>query len=374
MIWADNNRATVLQRFADAFAKENGVKVAVQVSTDVRRDFGAAAQTGSGPDVIVGAHDWLGEFVQNNAVSPLSLSGDLVAGFLPSAIAAATLNEQIYGVPYAVENIALVRNTALAPEAPETLAELVESGLALVKSGKATNALLVPVGKGGDSYFAYPFLSAFGGGFFGQKANGEYDPGKVIVNSDTSIKGAEVLAEIGKKKVLSTNVDGTNIDALFNAGKAPYYFTGPWAIETAKKAGIKYAISPLPSIEGGGRMLPFLGVQMFYVSANTKNKTLAEEFVINQMASTEVQEALFVVGNRPPALKEAYEKVAAGNADVKAWFEAGVGAKPIPNISAVRAVWGPVAQAEADVIAGKSSPRAAFDAAQKQVVEGIKKG
>lgn len=374
VIWADNNRAAVLQKFATEFGEENGVKVSIQVSTDVRRDFTTASQTGIGPDVIVGAHDWLGGFVQNDAVAPLNLSPDLVAKFNPAAIAAAKFNGQIYGLPYAVENLALVRNTALAPDAPASLQDLVAKGQELVKTGKATNALLVPVGKTGDAYNAYPFLSAFGGGFFGQKDNGDYDPAKLIVNSPESLKGAQVLADLGKEKVLSTNVDGSNTDALFDTGKVPYYITGPWAIDAAKKAGIKYAISPLPAIDGGGQMQPFLGVQMFYVSAKAKNKALAQEFVTNKMSSVEVQEALFAAGNRAPALTEAYEKVSASNPDVQAWFEAGKGGKPMPNIPAMNAVWGPVGQAEADVVSGKSTPKVAFDAAQKAVADGIKQG
>ena len=46
--------------------------------------------------------------------------------------------------------------------------------------------------------------------------------------------------------------------------------TGPWAVEKAKKAGISYAISPLPTI-GGKKMTPFVGGQMFYVSAKAKS-------------------------------------------------------------------------------------------------------
>ena len=374
VIWADNNRASVLQKFADEFGQENGVKVSVQVSTDVRRDFSAAFQSGSGPDVIVGAHDWLGGLVQNDAVSPLNLGTDAVAKFDKSAITAATYNGQLYGVPYAIENLAVIRNTKLAPNPAKTLEDLVATGKAAVKDGKADNALLLQVGKTGDAYGMYPFLSAFGGGFFGKKANGDYDPSKVLVNSAGSLKGAEVLADLGKQKVLSTNVDGSNVESLFTAGKAPYMISGPWAIANTKKAGIDYAIDPLPTIDGGSAMRPLLGVQMFYVSAKAKNKALAEEFVTTRMASVEVQEALFAAGNRTPALTEALTKVAADNPDVKAWAAAAKNGDPLPNIPAMNAVWAPVGQAQADIISGKSSPKAAMDAAQKQVEEGAAKG
>ena len=74
VIWSDADRATILKKYADQFGQEQGIKVQIQVSTDVRKDFKAATDAGKGPDVIVGAHDWLGELVQNSAVKPVNLS------------------------------------------------------------------------------------------------------------------------------------------------------------------------------------------------------------------------------------------------------------------------------------------------------------
>src|SRR6476646_4668523 len=121
VIWPDADRSAAVQKYADQFAAENGVTVKVQISTDVRQQFKAATKVGQGPDVIVGAHDWLGELVQNATVAPINLSPDVTAKLAPNAVAATKFNGQTYGVPYAVENIALMRNTALAPDAPTTM-------------------------------------------------------------------------------------------------------------------------------------------------------------------------------------------------------------------------------------------------------------
>ena len=373
VIWTDNDRAAAIQKYADQFGQEQGIKVAVQVAPDVRANFKDATNAGKGPDVIVGAHDWLGELVQNNAVSPVNLSPADQAKFAKDAIGATKFNGQIYGVPYAVENIGLVRNTALAPDAPSTYEDMVAKGKALVAAGKADGIVVQEVGKTGNAYYTYPYLKAFDGGIFAQKSNGDYDPNKVIVNSPGSIKGANELAKLGKEKVLTTNVDGTNADALFDSGKYPYYITGPWAIDKAKKANIKYAISPLPTINGG-KMEPFLGVQMFYVSAKAKNKAFAEEFVTKYVPNKQLQIDLFNIGHRPPALTEAYQEVAKSDPDVSAWFQAGQGALPMPNIPAMNSVWGPLGQAGADVISQKTGPKARFDAAAQEITANIAKG
>lgn len=375
VIWTDADRAATVQKFADAFGQENGVTTAVQIAVDTRQQFKDATKVGKGPDIVVGAHDWLGELVQNDTVAPVNLSAETAAKFAPSAIAAAKFNGQNYGVPYAIENVALMRNLDLAPTAPKTMDELVAMGTDIKKKsgGKVTNVLIQQVGKTGNAYYTYPYLSAFGGGIFAVKPNGEYDPTKVIVNSSGSLKGAAVLSELGKEKVLTTNVGDDNAEGLFTSGKAPFFITGPWATTNAKKAGINYEISNLPTLAGGGQMQPFLGVQLFYVSSKAKNAALAQEFVTNYVPRKDVQLALFQALGRPPALTEAYAEVAASNKDVKAFYEAGAKSLPMPNIPAMNSVWGPLGQASADVISGKP-PKARFDAAQKEIVANIAKG
>ena len=375
VIWTDADRAPALTKYATQFGDENSVKVAVQVAPDTRQQFKDATNVGKGPDIVVGAHDWLGELVQNNTVAPINLSADVAAKFAPNAIAATKFNGQTYGVPYAVENIALIRNTELAPDAPKSMEELVTNGTKIkaASGGKVTNVLVQQVGKTGNAYYSYPYLAAFGGGIFATKANGDYDAAKVIVNSAGSLKGAEQLAKLGKAKVLTTNIGDDNAEAIFDGGKSPYFITGPWAITNIKKAGLKYAVSPLPTL-ADGKMEPFLGVQMFYVSAKAKNATLAQEFVTNYVPRKDIQLALFEAASRPPALIEAYDEVSAKDADVKAFFEAGKNGKAMPNIPAMNSVWGPLGQAAADVISGKSQPKARFDAAQKEIVANIANG
>ena len=82
VIWTDADRSKAVQKYADEFAAENGVTVKVQIATDTRTQFKDATKVGKGPDVIVGAHDWLGELVQNSTVAPINLSAD-VSGEVP---------------------------------------------------------------------------------------------------------------------------------------------------------------------------------------------------------------------------------------------------------------------------------------------------
>lgn len=374
VIWADATTAPVVQKLADQFASQNGVKVAVQIANDVRGQYGTAFKAGQAPDVIVGAHDWMGELVANGSISALNVPAATSAGFNANAIKATKYNGQTYAVPYGVENLALVRNTALASTAPKTLDDLIKAGQSCVTSKKCSVILSNQVGKKGNAYNAYPFLSAFGGGIFGTKSNGDYDPNNLIVDSANSLKGAQLMSTLGKQKVLSTNIDDTNADTLFSSGKTAFEITGPWSMPAFKKAGIKYSIDPLPTVTGGGAMEPFLGVQQFYVSSKAKNATVAQQFVTNFLTTKDAQVAMFQVGQRPPALTAAYDEVAKSDPDVAAWAAAGKNGKLMPNIPAMNSVWGPLGQAEADVVSGKSAPDARFKQAATEIKAAIKSG
>jgi maltose-binding protein MalE len=167
VIWTDDTRQPVVEAIAQPFADENGIVIAVQELQfgDIREQMSLTAPSGEGPDIIIGAHDWLGELVANGVVEPLDLSG-VADSFQDVAIDAFTYDGQTYGLPYAVENIALVRNTDLVPEAPATFEEMIQ----IATDFKAEHAddpsyqgLALQIGPEGDAYHLQPILSAFGG-------------------------------------------------------------------------------------------------------------------------------------------------------------------------------------------------------------------
>lgn len=354
VIWADDLRTKALNDVKKTFEEEQGIKVSVQTvaNEQLRQQYKDATQAGEGPDVIVAPHDWAGEFVQDGVIAPVQLSEDTLKGFSPEAAEATKYDGQTYGTPYAVESIGLIRNTKLAPEAPKTMEELVKTGQSLVKEGKAKNIMSLQVGKQGDAYHAYPFLAAYGGSLFAKESGGGYSS-ELTVDSEKTLKGAEKWAWLGKQKALNTNIDSTNALSLFAEGDTAFVISGPWALEQAKEKGLSYEVSAIPPFEDGGKPVPLLGVQMFYVSSKAENGVLAQEFVSNFAATDEVQLAMFKAGQRPPALTSAYEKAAAEDKTIAAWKDAAEGGDPMPNIPAMNAVWAPLGQATADIVGGK---------------------
>ena len=163
VIWADETRAPILQALAEDFQATYGVALDVQQVADINDQLPIAAPAGEGPDIFIGPHDRLGGWVDSGLVTPIDL-GERAGEFLQVALDGFTYGGQLYGMPYAVENMALFRNADLVPEAPTTWEELLEVGAALQASGDVTYALALE----DNGYKVYPILTSFGGYVFGR--------------------------------------------------------------------------------------------------------------------------------------------------------------------------------------------------------------
>ena len=352
-VWVDADRGTVLKDAAAAFTKESGVKVKL-IQKDfpkIQEEFIAQVPTGKGPDITIGAHDWIGNLVSNGVLKPVEL-GDTTADFQPVAVTAMTFEGKTYGVPYSIENIALLRNTALAPTAPATYADMVAAGTA----AGTEFPFLVPVGPESDPYHLSPFQTSFGAPVFGTNSDGSYNAEDLSIGNAGGEAYAAWLASEGAAGHLSVNITNDIAKEKFNAGASPFFLSGPWNVPDAQKAGIDVAIDPIPTASANPAQ-PFVGVQGFFVSAKTKNALAANEFLVNYIGSEEVQTALYEVGGRPPALTSAFEAAAAD--PITAGFgTVGATAVPMPNIPQMGKVWQFWGVTEAAIIAGEGDPAA----------------
>ncbi|MBW1641094.1 maltose ABC transporter substrate-binding protein [Microbacterium resistens] len=348
-IWVDANRATALKDVAAAFEEDKGVavKLVTKDFSKIQEEFAAQVPTGKGPDITVGAHDWLGGFVQNGLVAPVDL-GDKAAEFQPVAVSAFTDDGKVYGLPYAIENIALMRNADLVPEAPTSFDDMIAKGTA---AGVQYPFVVGLDPANADPYHLYPFQTSFGNSVFAQNADGSYDGSKLTVGDETGVAFATWLGQQGKAGTINLNLTQDLSKEAFNSGKSPFILTGPWNVADAQAKGINIAVDPIPSA-GGQPARPFVGVQGFYVNAKSENTLIANEFLTNYLATEDVQTALFEAGDRAPALTSAFEKASAD--PIVAGFGAvGKDGVPMPSIPEMGAVWEFWGVTEAAVIKGE---------------------
>lgn len=335
-VWVDDTRSGPVKKVAETFEADTGVTVKF-VQKDfgkIRDDFISQVPTGQGPDIIVGAHDWLGKLVQNGVVAPIEL-GDKAGDFLDVSVEAMSYEGTLYGLPYSVENIGLVRNNALVTEpTPDTFDALVEQAKAV---GTEHSVLIQQDETTGDPYHLYPLQTSFGAPVFAQDDTGAYDGSQLAMDTEQGRAFAAYVGKLGAEGVVKTTVSGDIAKEAFMQGKAPYMITGPWNVGDFVDAGMDVSVEAIPSA-GGGESQPFVGVQGFFVSAKSENALLANEFVVNYLGTEDVQLELYEAGGRAPALSAAVDKIA-DDPVVAGFAEVGKNGVPMPSIPAMDSVW-----------------------------------
>ena len=336
-IWSMESYAPILEELAAEFADEFGIQVIVHEAGfgDIRDQFKTAGPAGEGPDLFIGAHDWLGELAVNGLLAELDLS-DVADDFLPASLAAFVYDGVQYGLPTTQENVAFIRNTDLVPENPATWDDVRAISEQLKADGDAQYGWII---QDQDPYHSFPLLTAFGGYVFGLTDAG-YDPSDVGIDSEGAIAGASYMEGFVADGLMPTGVDYDVMHTLFETGEAAMIITGPWAIPRIQESGVNFVVGGLPAGPGGASK-PFLGVIGFMISAFSENQILAETFLLDFIATEDVMASLYSSDPRPPAhlaVRESLEDeiivgfVAAG--------EEGLAMPAIPEMSAVWSAWG----------------------------------
>ncbi|POH64515.1 MULTISPECIES: sugar ABC transporter substrate-binding protein [Cryobacterium] len=363
-VWVDVERKPALEEPAASFTKETGIEVELVTKdfSTVDQDFISQVPTGKGPDIIVSPHDKLGAYVAAGVVAPIEL-GDVADGFAETAIQAMTYDGAVYGVPYSIENVGLLRNADLVAEPVATFDDLIAAGRA---AGTEYPFLVGLSPEQGDPYHLYPLQTSFGSQVFARNADGTYDPSKLVLGDENGVRFAEALQKWSADGVININIDGDRAREFFIDGKSPFYLTGPWNVPTIKEAGINYVVDPIPSA-GGGESQPFVGVNGFFLSSKSTNALAATNFIVNYLSTEDAQLALFEVGGRPPALTSAYDTVAAKDPDVAAFGEIGKTGLPMPSIPEMGSVWSDWGNAELTLIRGEGNPAEVWTKAAENI-------
>ncbi|MGQ9700452.1 MAG: sugar ABC transporter substrate-binding protein [Candidatus Bipolaricaulaceae bacterium] len=364
LIWADDTRTPIFRAVGEEYTKATGIPVeVVEVPFgDIRGKFVTAAPTGEGPDIIIGAHDWVGELAANGLLAEILLPEELKDQFDAVSLEGFTYGA-LYGLPYAREGIALVYNKALVSEVPGTFEGLIEL------ARKLTDPTLPQYGfavQNPDPYHSFPFISALGGYIFGYDAEGKLNPCDVGLDNAGAIEGAKVLDSLFEEGLLPAGLDWDTWTGLFAEGRIAMVITGPWAIGIARRAGIEVGVAPIPPIQGGVPK-PFVGVQGVMVSAFSPNLPVVFDFLFNYFATKDTMLALYQRDPRIPAFLPAYEEVA-GDPILKGFAESIANGVPMPNIPQMSAVWGAWYDAMALIGNQKAEPAEAL----KQAADNIR--
>jgi arabinogalactan oligomer/maltooligosaccharide transport system substrate-binding protein len=377
-IWVDNVQKPAVDRIGDVWGAQRGVTV-----TTVVKDFGKlrddlkTVRPEDAPDVIIGPHDWVGELAANGLVVPLSPSRTVRAqfpGYAMEAFSYGTSVKRLYGMPFALENIALIVNTRLAA-VPKSFADFERRALAFRRKASGNIAVAVPQGAGGDPYHMYPFFSGLCGYVFGKTKAGTLNPRDIGLSSPKFLRNASLIDRWNRNGFLNSRVDYGAAKDGFLKGKAAYWITGPWEIPALKESGLRIRIVQIP--RNRCRSVPFLGVQGYMVTRFAATHGLASaarDLVASYMARSASQRALAGANNRYPANRVAGRSVR--DSILLQFGRAGTGGVPMPNIPQMGSVWTDFGAAwvKSTRGSGATRARAAFATAARNIRNKIASG
>lgn len=367
LIWADDTRTPVMLVVAEQFSNYYGIEVEVQEVGfgDIRGQLATAGPAGEGPDILIGAHDWLGELILNGLLEPLTLSQSVLLRYDPVALEAFGWGDELYGLPYATENVALIYNKALVPTPPDTFEELLDVALALTDPESGQYGFLI---QQPDPYHTFALHSAGGGYIFGE-AGGVLNPCDIGLANTGSIAGAKILDQMVKDGIEVPGADYSLVTGLFNDGKLGMMIGGPWTLPGAQAAGVDYGVVAIPPINGNDPSV-FVGVQGFMISSFSENKALANLFLKDFLATEPVMKDLYERGGRPSANLVVLAGLA-DDPDIQGFAASAANGIPMPKIAEMGSVWSAWSDALELIVNQSASPATAMQDAAAQIRETI---
>jgi maltose/maltodextrin transport system substrate-binding protein len=366
LVWINGDKGyNGLQKVGDQFTAASGVQVVVQHPEGAPDKFQAAAAAGKGPDIMCWAHDRVGEWAKSGLVVPVRPPKAVRDAIEDSAWGAFTYRGQTWGYPIAIEAIGLIYNKALVPTPPASFEEVIEIDKRLkAGSGGKTGAILWAYNQ---AFFSWPLLAGPGGYVFGRNAAGELNPADVGVNTVGALQGAQMIDRLVKDGHMPKGARYSEMEGAFARGQVAMMINGPWAWDNVSKVGINFGVAPIPSI-GGKPSKPFVGVLGCMVTAPSRIKDVAREFIENHLltvAGLKTVSADVPLGT--PANKAYYQELS-GDARIVASMANAKAGEPIPNIPEMGRFFPAIDAALEAITNGRQSPKDALEGAAARMV------
>jgi maltose/maltodextrin transport system substrate-binding protein len=369
LIWMDADRASAMQQVADKFEHDYGIPVRIETPEKITDNFPLAAQAGKGPDIVIWAHDKVGEWAEGGVIAPIEVTAAYKQQFYPMAWDAVRHRRQLWGYPISLEAIGLIYNKKLVDGAPPAqLSDLLPFHQKLKSEHAGVNSILWDYI---NPYYSWGVMASGGGYIFGKTAD-EYDPRNVGVATDGAVEALSEIVHLIDVGVLPRMASSSDIpQELMAQGKLAMMISGPWDWPNLMKCGIDFGVAPMPGVNGKvGKA--FIGVQVAYINRSSPNRDLVKEFLEKYAFTKESLCALDHV--KPigiPAMISLYDELSQSNpllGEMKRCAEQG---EVMPNIPQMGKFWTAVATALEVATSGRASPAAALAEAQRNMLKGV---
>ncbi|TDT46038.1 sugar ABC transporter substrate-binding protein [Fonticella tunisiensis] len=321
----------------------------------------SALQTGDGPDLFFGAHDWVGPMATGGLILPIDeYVADVKGDYIQSVYDIASLNGKHYGFPLSMEAVVLIYNKDMVPTPPATISEMIKMAKDNTKDGKY--GLVVDLNN--TFYNTYGFLTSFGGSAL--KSDG------VTPNLDSQgfVDYMKFMSKlINEDKIIPKQLDYGTAQSLFLEKKAAFWINGPWCFgDIEKTQNINWGAVPLPKNDITGKdSAPFVGGKMAFLPKTASDKALAADFA-KFLTSAEIEKLFYDKAGTIAANKN----VTMDKWTAKLISEAAAKGVPMPVAPEMNQIWQPAKDALAAVIDNGKDAASEAKAANDKAIEAIK--
>lgn len=338
----------------------------------------------SAPDLVFIDASSTGELAAAALLSPIDVPRSTRRTLGAAAVDGFRYGFNTYGVPMQTQNVALVTNADLVPEAPRTFAQLRRAALRLQRDGTVTMPLALgqePTDAAAEAL--YPLFSGLGGFVFGPNAGGSLDPTKIGIDNAAFQKNSDRIDTWNSLELINSTISQDQARDAFVSAQAPFWIAEPNDIEALTQVGFRYRITAVPRIVNEHTPAPLLRSYGFAVTTFARQHGVLDEataLVQEVLPGARSQRAFFdaspLVGL--PANTNAAANIP--NRQLVAFGAAGSQAIAYPNITQ----WGPAAVAfvgawRASTRGPDADPPAvsaaeSFEAARSAVRQGVAGG
>jgi arabinogalactan oligomer/maltooligosaccharide transport system substrate-binding protein len=318
------------------------------------------------PDFYFFAHDKLGIYAEMGILTPITdlIDADMLGGFLPITISAATYKGKIFQLPIYFETLLFMYNRALMKDdkVPATTEEL----YTFMTSGMGGKYGFIE--QHSTPYYSAGWIHGFGGSFIGKD-------GKPLLNTPETIKALEYHKKF--VRMMPGESEYATVNTLFREGKAASTIGGPWLVPTVRESGVDLGLAKIPVIdETGLPIAPYSGVQGLHVlkvAADNQTKNTAIKKVLNRLLNPDIGVAMAIASGCAPALAACYGMDEVRNDEmVMMMRETAETAVPMPNIPEMDVMWNVVGNLLVDINMRGSDMAKAVSEAQKKAEDLIK--
>jgi maltose/maltodextrin transport system substrate-binding protein len=283
LVWMDADRTRPLEPLLKKFEDQYGIKVHLESPQNITDSYPTAAQSGKGPDIVIWAHDKVGEWADAGLISPIEVHKETREKYFAEAWEAVTHKDRVWGFPIGMETVTLIYNKKLLPGAPpKSLQELPALDEKIKKEHPGVTSILWDYK---SAYYSWGILASAGAYIWAKTQDG-YDLSNVGVANAGAVEAVSEILGMVRSGILPKSVSYSAAEDLMSQGKLAMMISGPWAWANLMKRGIDFGVAPVPGWDDKPSK-PFVGVSAAYINRATANQDIATEFVQDYLLSEE---------------------------------------------------------------------------------------